>query len=90
MIRNPLSEAIRDSLATFFAYFPLGIVFGFLFTSELSLPWILAPFMSLMVFAGAIQFVALGIFAAQGSIIYSNNFKSWFWASAKAFGMRRS
>jgi len=36
MIRNPLSEAIRDSLATFFAYFPLGIVFGFLFTSELS------------------------------------------------------
>lgn len=56
-------------MATFFAYFRLGIVFGILFTTQMDLPWILAPFMSLVVVAGAIQFVALGIFAAQGSIL---------------------
>lgn len=69
MIRSPFLEALKDSIATFFAYFPLGIVFGMLFTSELNLPWILAPLMSLFVLAGAIQFVALGIFVAHGSIL---------------------
>ena len=67
-VQYPFLEALRDSIATFFAYFPLGIVFGVLFM-ELGLPWYYAPLMSLVVFAGAVQFVALGIFAAQGSII---------------------
>ncbi|MCB1074883.1 MAG: AzlC family ABC transporter permease [Simkania sp.] len=69
MVRLPFLTALKDSVATFFAYFPLGIVFGILFVTELSLPWYLAPLMSLLVLAGAIQFVAIGIFAAHGSIL---------------------
>lgn len=67
-VQRPLLEALKDSIATFFAYFPLGIVFGVLFM-KLGLPWYYAPLMSLVVFAGAVQFVALGIFAAHGSIV---------------------
>jgi len=68
-MRFPFLIALKDSLPAFFAYFPLGIVFGVLFTSQLDLPWIMAPLMSLITLAGAIQFVALGIFAANGSLI---------------------
>lgn len=35
----------------------------------MDLPWFLAPIMSFVTFAGAIQFVALGIFAVHGSFI---------------------
>lgn len=69
MVRLPFLTALRDSTATFFAYFPLGIVFGILFVDHLALPWYLAPIMSLVTYAGAIQFVALGIFIAHGSIL---------------------
>lgn len=69
MVRLPFLTALRDSVATFFAYFPLGIVFGILFVDHLALPWVLAPIMSLVTYAGAIQFVALGIFIAHGSIL---------------------
>lgn len=68
-IKRAFLTALRDSVATFFAYFPLGIVFGILFVTELNLPWYFAPLMSLIVFAGAIQFVALGIFTVHGSLI---------------------
>lgn len=69
MARTPFIEALHASIPTFFAYFPLSIVFGILFTSHMDLPWIFAPLMSVITFAGAIQFVALGIFAVKGSIL---------------------
>ncbi len=64
--QNPYKLAFTSSLAIFFAYFPLGIVFGVLFV-HLGFTWYLAPIMSLLVYAGAAQFVALGIMAIHGT-----------------------
>ena len=44
-------------------------MFGILFMTQLNLPWYYAPLMSLIIYAGALQFVALGIFAAHGSLL---------------------
>lgn len=60
-------EALKDTLPFVVAYFPLGIVFGYLF-HQLEAPWILAPVMSLCVYAGSVQFMALGLLASHGSL----------------------
>lgn len=65
---DELQAAFSLSLPILFAYFPLGIVFGILFFN-LGYPWYYAPLMSALVYAGAVQFIALGIFAAHGSYL---------------------
>lgn len=69
MISNSFLQATKDSIPTFFAYFFLGIIYGILFTTELSYPWFIAPIISLITYAGAVQFIVLGMIATQGSII---------------------
>ena len=49
-------------------YIPLGMAFGLLL-SKLLIPWYYAFFMSLFIFAGAGQFLALGLFASQATIL---------------------
>ena len=49
-------------------YVPLGIAFGLLLSTML-IPWYYAFFMSLFVFAGAAQFLLLGLFASQATIL---------------------
>ena len=49
-------------------YIPLGMAFGLLL-SQLLIPWYYAFYMSLFIFAGAGQFLALGMFATQASIL---------------------
>ncbi len=48
-------------------YGPLGMVFGFLFVQQ-GAEWWVAPLMSLLLFAGAAQFLAIGLLAAGISI----------------------
>jgi branched chain amino acid efflux pump len=53
-------QALAVTIPSFIAYFPLGIVFGVLFTHA-DYSWYLAPLMSALVYAGAVQFVALSM-----------------------------
>lgn len=62
-----LLSALRASLPVMFGYLPLGIAFGILF-QDLGYPWYLAGLMGLVVFAGAAQFMAVGLLAAQASL----------------------
>ncbi len=50
-----------------FGYIPLGVSFGFIFAKSLG-AWYLAPVMSLMVFAGAAQFIAVTLMAEHATL----------------------
>ncbi|MDX1809922.1 MAG: AzlC family ABC transporter permease [Sulfurospirillaceae bacterium] len=49
-------------------YVPLGMAFGLLL-SKLMIPWYYAFFMSVFIFAGSAQFLALVLFASQATVI---------------------
>ena len=54
----PYTTALFDSVPIFFAYFPVGVVFGLLFESS-GYPWWLAPIISALVYGGSVQFLVL-------------------------------
>jgi 4-azaleucine resistance transporter AzlC len=56
-------KAFRYSFPVLLGYFAIGSAFGFLLTDS-GYPWWLAPVMSIIMFAGAAQFIAVGLFAA--------------------------
>ena len=60
-------KAFRYSIPVLLGYVTIGIAFGLLL-SDAGYPWWLAPLMSLWMFAGAAQFIALGFFAAGTSV----------------------
>ena len=62
-----LPAAIKYSFPVFLGYVPIGIAFG-LFTVERGYPWYLALATGLIMFAGAGQFIAVGLFAAGASL----------------------
>ena len=62
-----LFTALRASLPVMFGYIPLGIAFGILF-QELGYAWYLSGLMGLLVFAGAAQFMAIGLLAAHAGL----------------------
>lgn len=62
-----IKEALKDSKPTAFGYLLVGGAFGLLFQS-LNLHWIYGILMSVTVYAGFAQFVAIPILAAQGSL----------------------
>ncbi|MCW8945709.1 MAG: AzlC family ABC transporter permease [Sedimenticola sp.] len=64
---STLSAAFRASLPVMFGYVPLGMAFGILF-QNLGYDWFYAPLMGLTVYAGAAQFMAVGLLAAQASL----------------------
>ena len=51
-----------------FGYVPMGLAFGVLF-QNLGYDWYFAPLMGLLVYAGAAQFMAVGLLAAQASLL---------------------
>lgn len=59
--------AFRVSLPVLFGYLPLGMAFGVLFAS-LGLGWGLAASAGVIVYAGAAQFMAVGLLAAGASL----------------------
>ncbi len=62
-----IKPAIKASIPAILCYFPLGIVYGLLFV-QCGYPWYWAPLFSLFVYSGAIQFLALTILLAGGSL----------------------
>lgn len=66
-LSTEFKQAFYATNPTLFAYFPLGLVFGVLFTHANFL-WYLAPLMSAVLYAGAVQFVALGMMINHSEI----------------------
>ncbi|GGY55746.1 branched-chain amino acid ABC transporter permease [Bacterioplanes sanyensis] len=59
--------ALRTSLPVLFGYLPLGAAFGVLF-AELGHHWLYATAMGLFIYAGAGQFLAVGLLANQAAL----------------------
>lgn len=64
---RPSKNAMALTIPVMMGYFPLGIVFGFLIV-QAGAVWWLAPLMSLLVFAGAAQFLAIALLTAGASV----------------------
>ena len=60
--------AFRATVPVILGYFPMGFAFGLLFVDQVGAGWIYAFLMSLIVFAGASQFLAVGLLAAGAGI----------------------
>jgi len=63
-----LASAFQATVPVILGYFPLGFAFGLLFVDQVGAGWIYALLMSLIVFAGASQFLAVGLLAAGAGI----------------------
>ncbi len=63
-----LGTALRASLPVMFGYVPLGMAFGILF-QDLGYPWYFATLMAVFIFAGAAQFMAIGLLAAHAGLL---------------------
>jgi 4-azaleucine resistance transporter AzlC len=62
-----LREAFLRTVPVLFGYVPIGIAFGFLLVKA-GYPWYFAPLMSLLIYSGATQFLALGFFMKGASL----------------------
>lgn len=56
-------EAFPVTVPVLFGYIAIGIPFGLILVKA-GYPWFLAPFMSVLMYAGAGQYIAIGLFAA--------------------------
>ena len=61
--RSELATAARDTLAVGFGLFPLGLAFGLLLVQS-GLPWWWAPIFSFTIYAGSLEFLAIGMLLA--------------------------
>ncbi len=69
MSLSPLNALIlRTSLPVMFGYIPLGAAFGVLF-SALDYHWLWASVMAIFIYAGAAQFLAVGLLANQAGLM---------------------
>ncbi|AXX93367.1 branched-chain amino acid transporter AzlC [Malaciobacter molluscorum LMG 25693] len=71
-----LKKAFTVSIPVLMGYIVLGFAFGLLLTS-FQYPWYLAPLMSIFIYAGALQFVAINFFNAKVGFI-DIAIASWF------------
>ncbi len=60
--------ALRVTVPVFLGYFAIGIAFGLLL-QRAGYPWFLAPVMSVTIYAGAAQFLAIGMFTAGAGLV---------------------
>ncbi len=67
-VTEPDRSAFRLSLPVLFGYIPLGIAFGVLF-SELGYHWLYATLMGVVIYAGAGQFLAVGLLANHAGLV---------------------
>jgi len=66
--RRVLPLAVRTSIPVLLGYVPLGIAFGLTLVAA-GFPWWLSPIMGIFIFAGAAQFMAIGLMQ-QGTGIF--------------------
>ena len=63
-----LKAAFQKTIPVMFGYIPLGIAFGFLLT-QAGYFWLYAVLMSIVIYSGATQFLAIGLFANHAALI---------------------
>ena len=63
MNKYSLIQAFKVTIPVLFGYLSIGIPFGLMLVSA-GYPWWMAPIMSLTMYAGAGQYMAVGLFAA--------------------------
>lgn len=68
MTNETSSSALKLSLPVLFGYIPLGAAFGVMF-SDLGYHWIYATLMGLVIYAGAGQFLAVGLLANHAGLL---------------------
>ncbi|MFT5835373.1 MAG: 4-azaleucine resistance transporter AzlC [Sulfurimonas sp.] len=68
MYTNEFKKALSISVPVMMGYLVLGFAFGLLLSS-FNYDWYLAPIMSIFIYAGALQFVAIGFFNAKLGLI---------------------
>lgn len=61
-------QALKLTLPVFFGFVPMGIAFGIMF-DDLGYHWIYAVLMGLIVFAGSVQFLSIGLLAMKAGIL---------------------
>jgi 4-azaleucine resistance transporter AzlC len=66
--RRTITAALGASMPVFFGYTTIGFAYGFLLVKS-GLEWYWAPLMSIIIFAGAAQFLAIGMLAGRTSLI---------------------
>jgi 4-azaleucine resistance transporter AzlC len=66
--KHLLAAAFRATIPVLLGYSTIGIAFGLLLVTA-GLPWWLAPIMSVVVYAGAAQFMAIGLLAGSAGIL---------------------
>lgn len=74
--KEEFKHAFSVSIPVLMGYFVLGFAFGLLLVS-FNYDWYLAPLMSIFIYAGALQFVAIGFFNAKVGFI-DIAIASWF------------
>ncbi len=67
MSKSLILQAAKISTPVFFGYIAIGIPFGLMLVNA-GYPWWLSPIMSLVMYAGAGQYAAVGLFAAGADI----------------------
>lgn len=67
-LEREIKTAFKISIPVMMGYGVLGFAFGLLLVS-FNYPWYLAPLMSLFIYAGALQFVAINFFNAKAGFI---------------------
>ncbi len=63
-----VGQIVKLTIPVMMGYIPLGMAFGLL-AASMAIPWYYAFFMSLFIFAGAGQFLALSLFATQATLL---------------------
>lgn len=66
--KKTILESFKASSPVLFGYVSIGFAFGFLLVKA-GFPWFLAPIMSLTIFAGAAQFMAISLLGSSKSIL---------------------
>lgn len=61
------AAALRASLPVLLGYSTIGLAFGLVLTGA-GLPWILSPLMAVSIYAGAAQFMGVGLLASGASL----------------------
>lgn len=67
MDRGLFFKSVQLTLPVFFGYIAIGIPFGLMIT-QAGYPWYTAPIMSVIMYAGAGQYAAVGLFASGASL----------------------
>lgn len=67
-VKHTLAAALKASAPVFFGYISIGFAYGFLLVKA-GLAWYWAPVSSLLIFAGAAQFMAVGMIAGGQGLL---------------------